>query len=239
MALIKLGTLVVGIRGTMGGATFSANRAGTYAKAWNRPPISQTNAQQDQVGAWSNLNFEWAQLSSAEQSAWDTYAADPAQELTNSLGETYFATGQNWFIRINSHLIRSGRTIRSAPPSEPLPTLPGDEFLQFVLVSGDLEIIQWRSPSNGFATDKDYPVFVTYAPVTSQIVAPNTGILLKPGTTPLTGGQRFQVQFDNQWGAPITAYRIYSTIYAQGTQGRRGESTTSFNDVPAYNNWNP
>lgn len=131
MAIIKFGPMVVGARGTLAGSTFSANRGGPYVKGWSRGGNPRTALQSDQRASFAGFASIWRDLSQAERDDWDDYADDPAQELTNSLQETYFASGFNWYIRINNHLERAGRAARDDAPTltRPVaPTLDGDQL---------------------------------------------------------------------------------------------------------------
>lgn len=124
MAIIKLGSTIVGIRGTIGGLTFSENAGGPYAKLWTRGRRKQSNPVTQNRGIWSQWAQAWRSLSSAQRSGWDTYAAAAPQQLTNSLGINYFASGFNWFVRINQHLASLGRGQRDTAPTASRPAAP-------------------------------------------------------------------------------------------------------------------
>lgn len=117
MAIIKLGGTVVGIRGTIGGVTYSANKSGPYAKAWGSGPNQRTPLQTDQRGTIAGAGDPWRSLTESERDDWNTYAADPAQELTNSLGEPYYASGWNWFTKIYGHQVHRGVTPTLTAPT--------------------------------------------------------------------------------------------------------------------------
>lgn len=131
MAIIKFGTTVVGLRGTIGGITFSANKSGPTARAWSRGSVPQTERQQAHKAIIANLPPEWAALTPAEKDAWDVWAADPLQARTNSLGESYQMSGFQAFMFINTVLTEVGLPTRTAPPSasqDSPPTLDSVEF---------------------------------------------------------------------------------------------------------------
>jgi len=124
MAIIRFGALIVGARGTLGGATLSANASSTYAKAWARPSNRQSQTQTAHRAALGTLATLYRDLTPSQQSAWATYASDPAQQLVNQLGETYYASAFNWFTSINLALRSAGAADRSDPPSLPTPPAP-------------------------------------------------------------------------------------------------------------------
>ncbi len=66
----------------------------------------------------------WAAITPVQRAAWRTFAADPAQELTNSLGEAYYASGYNWFCKCNVRLTRIGLALREDAPVGARPAAP-------------------------------------------------------------------------------------------------------------------
>jgi hypothetical protein len=118
MAIIKFGALVVGARGTIGGVTYSANKSGPYARAWGHGSNPRTVAQSITRADMGGLGARWLAISSSERDDWDSFAADAANELTNSLGETYFLSGWQWFAK--TRLFGGG----AESPDEFPPSLP-------------------------------------------------------------------------------------------------------------------
>jgi hypothetical protein len=107
MAILKFGTLITAARGTIGGVTFSANAAGPYAKPWAAPPKSTTARQAVQRAAFAAFRNPWRALSPSERADWNTFAADPAQEQLNVLGESYYLSGWQWFCRVNGWRVQT------------------------------------------------------------------------------------------------------------------------------------
>lgn len=122
MAIIKLGATVVGIRGTVGGVTYSQNASGPYAKLWARSSNPRAPKQQTQRTFIASFAQAWRDLSSAQRDDWDTWAAEAAQEKTNPLGETYYASGFNWFCELNAHVLAAGDTLNEDAPTEANPS---------------------------------------------------------------------------------------------------------------------
>lgn len=131
MAIVKFGASVVGIRGTIGGITFSANKSGPTARVWSRGSVPQTASQQANKALIASLPPNWAALSSAQKAAWDTWAADAAQARTNSLGESYNLSGFQQFMAINSVLQTTTGTQRTAPPAATKPAAPTLDSVTF------------------------------------------------------------------------------------------------------------
>jgi len=124
MAIIKIGAPLSGVRGTIGGVTYSANKAGPYAKTWTPPSNPKTVNQSLQRGFVSRQPLNWAGMSDALREDWDDWAALAAQELENSLGEAYYASGFNWFTKLNVRVIRHGGSAFTAVPVIPRPAAP-------------------------------------------------------------------------------------------------------------------
>lgn len=129
MAIIKIGPPLSGIRGTIGGITYSANAATPYAKLWAQGPKKNTPKQSVQRAFQSQMPLLWNDMTDVQRAAWRTFAADPDQELTNSLGEAYYASGFNWFCKCNVRLLRQGLTPEVPVPSQARPGAPTiDDF---------------------------------------------------------------------------------------------------------------
>lgn len=137
MAIALFGPIISGARGKVGGIVFSANRSGPYIKQWSRSSNPRTPAQSTVRNRLGGFSSAWKDLTQAQRDDWDDYADDAAQELTNPLGETYFISGQAWFVRINSHLEEAGAASRDDPPTLTRPLAP--------IISG----IAMRSTSGG------------------------------------------------------------------------------------------
>ena len=124
MAIIAIGPPLSGIRGTVGGITFSANKSGPYAKIWSQTTNPRTPSQSRERGFLARMSSLWNAMTDVERAAWDTFAALPAQDLTNSLGETFSASGFNWFTKTNIRLLRVGLTPLVPVPTQARPAAP-------------------------------------------------------------------------------------------------------------------
>lgn len=136
MAIVKLGATVVGIRGTVGGITYSANGAGPYCKLWGRGANPRTTKQgvvRSRVGVMPEL---WRGLSQGQKDDWNDYAAEPEQELVNALGEGYYTTGYAWFVHCNSALLNMGQATIEEAPVIAVPAAPEIHFVFYGLNVG-------------------------------------------------------------------------------------------------------
>ncbi len=129
MAIIKIGPPLAGVRGTIGGIVFSENKSSTYAKIWTATSNPRTQKQTIERGYLGMMPHEWGALNDAQRADWRDFADDPAQELTNSLGDAYFASGFNWFCKCSIRLLRIGRTPLPDAPDQARPAAPTiDDF---------------------------------------------------------------------------------------------------------------
>jgi len=101
--------------GSIGGTTFARNHYGNYARAKTKPINPNTAMQQAVRASLSFLTDYWGQtLTAVQRTAWNLYGSSVA--MVNKLGETVYLTGFNHFIRSNSILKRSARTLVAAGP---------------------------------------------------------------------------------------------------------------------------
>ena len=128
MATVKLGPTIAGIRGTVAGMVFSANKSGTYVKQWARGVDPKAAKQYPPRGYLAQFAYEWQSLSSAQRTGWDALAAAPPETDTNSLGDTVLLSGFQWFIRVNVRRRNVGLAISADAPAAvgvTAPTLVG------------------------------------------------------------------------------------------------------------------
>jgi hypothetical protein len=132
MAIIKLSSPISGIRGEVGGLVYSANKAGPYLKTWARGTNPRSFAQTNHRSNLVILSTSWRNLSPTQKNNWVNYANDVSNELFNSLGEGYFISGHNWFIRINLNRFSFGEGIRQNSPAIGVPASPIVDTVQAV-----------------------------------------------------------------------------------------------------------
>lgn len=223
MARIKLGTTVVGIRGTVAGLTFSAGQGGPYVRPWVIGGNPRTPAQQQQRSFVARLAADWRALTSSERSAWRTWAALPAQDLTNSLGETYSASGFNWFVTVNTRLQQIGRSIRSAPPTASRPAAPSITSLTVPASGGATPSCTYPSGEfSGF----DLVAFGYVMPSTSAATAPARSFrLVEQAQSPIGSTSENLAGWEDAFGLLRVSQRAFTLIHRQTSDGLRSAST--------------
>lgn len=219
MAIVKFGPTVVGLRGTVGGLTFTAGKAGPYCRAFALGAQPRVTKQQTQRAYLSNQAAAWRALTGAQQTTWVTYAALPAQALINSLGETYYASGFAWFVKCN---VRLKRMALAAVVNAPIVARPAAPTLTSLLFSIT------GAPSAGKVT---WPLntFLNYNQVTEMQIYNSVGrrvavsgykeirLLLVPD--PLSNN--YQDQWQAVFGTVQLGQKGFIRMYRQTAEGDR------------------
>lgn len=223
MAKIKLGPTVVGIRGTIGGVTFSANGSGTYAKQWASGPNPKSPLQTSQRSRVSAQAIAWRALSVAQQLAWDTFAALPAQDQTDSLGQTYSLSGFGWFVKVNVRLLVMGRAPRIPPPVIARPAAPTITNLRAASTPSIQDTLINYPPATfaGF----DMVIKIHFAPSVGQAVRAAGFKLVVSTTTPGNSQQVFQTECETAFGIIFLNSNALCEVYRQTTDGLRSSRT--------------
>lgn len=235
MAIIKLGVTVVGIRGTLGGITFSGNKSGPYAKAWSQSSNPQTTFQQGQRRSIAEIPSLWRALTAGQMAAWDTFAALPAQDRTNSLGETFSASGFNWFTITNTRLINMGRTPNVAVPVIARPAAPTITQVQLPFLPGQTAYVLYIS--NNFGATLDLVLDVTVSISTGLQNQPRTFKQLMLNQSPPLEQQGFVSPYLERISLQDTTYKGFFQLYRQTEEGIRSAADTfqfESGDTPAF-----
>lgn len=215
MAILRFGPIADAVRGTIGGTTFSANKSGPYVKAWSTGSLAPTPLRVAQQARLSALPQEWRSLAQALRDAWDTWAALPAQELTNSLGEAYFIPGFNWFIKANIQTQIMGRVLQMAVPTIARPTIPSINALNVRV--GDVNPSNITYPTDTFVPNFDLVLYLAMSNSTAAAAFPNAPKLVHVNQNPSSNFDEFQdgveeafgnIQENRKW----FAYLVRATI---------------------------
>jgi len=108
--------IVTQASGSVGGTTYASNQGGLYMRARSTPTNPNTGFQatvrtffRTIMNAWTNT------LTSAQRSAWDTYAKNTP--IVNSLGDSKPIGANAMFLRTNSVVLQAGLTLVTAAPT--------------------------------------------------------------------------------------------------------------------------
>lgn len=118
MAICKYGEIITELRGSIGGTTYSRNKAGTYARQKRKPVYPHTVDQVNRAALLSKYSVAWLNvLSDANRINWNDQAA--ATTWTNPLDQEYSPSGQNLFVRSSVMLQLIGRA-HAVNPVDPI-----------------------------------------------------------------------------------------------------------------------
>ena len=233
MAKIKLALPVTDIRGTIAGVVFSANKSGSYAKAWKKPVNPATTLQAAQRGHLATMGALWRSLSGAQQADWDTFAATPPETDYDSLGNAYLISGFNWMTRICTRRRRTGQAqTLTAPVATPTAT-PTTFGLTLYPAQGDADRAEITYTSGEFAT---------YYAILQMSLAPGTGSnvqtsrylniweALGAADTATECGYQYWLSF----GSTQITQRFFARLFRQSPSGIRSVPKELYVDVVVY-----
>jgi len=228
MAKVNMGAIVVGIRGTVGGLTFSANKSGNHVKLWGRPANVRTSLQDLKRTGLSTIAQHWRALSASNKSDWNTLAA--LEPLTDAFGNTYYLSGFQRFQKFNIHRASVARAILDAPPIESIPAAP---TIASVTVSAGAVACTYTYAAGQFGPTYDAVLFINLAPTTGPLAPPGSFQFIKgsqvPGGTSIT----FTTELFALFPKPNAFQRAFWRIARQLPSGFRSDPTSGYVDVIA------
>lgn len=105
--------------GKLGSLVYSHNKGGYYVRLKGSPTNPNSTRQQESRGWLAQLSAAWAGLTDEQRSAWDSWAQE--NPLTDPLGQSYFRTGHQCFVGLNTRLLDAGLTQTNTPPAQGVP----------------------------------------------------------------------------------------------------------------------
>jgi hypothetical protein len=103
MAIVKYSSLVDGVRNKIGNQVFSQNRYGPFVRDWVIPANPSTASQVHVRSNEAAISAAWRNLDNETRAIWNE--ATLSYPRTNSLGETYYLSGFNFFMSCNLYLL--------------------------------------------------------------------------------------------------------------------------------------
>jgi hypothetical protein len=117
MLLAAMKILDVPQSGSQAGTTASRNRFGQYRRTRAIPVNPNSAAQTAARSRLGEFSTQWRALTGAQRLAWASFASQLPK--TDSLGQTYFMTGAQAFVSVNSTLNVLGSASVTTPPEIP------------------------------------------------------------------------------------------------------------------------
>lgn len=229
VAIVKFEAPVSGLRGTVGGVVYSANKSGPYCKRWASPPRPIREATAGQQGALGGMPAEWRAMSQALRDAWDVWAADADQELTNSLGEAYYVSGWCWFCKMNLHRLMVGRAVQTSVPTLAKPSSPSYTLILEETGGGANSRVTYTSGT--FDPDLDLVLQVAMVSSQGRSVWPLPYPFIDSSQNPGATSHSFQTEIDEVYGRIVADQRGFAALYKQTSEGYRSAPGVEFEDV--------
>lgn len=120
MALVTPSATISNISGSIGSLTFRSSRYGSVVARRGRPTNAPSSKQLSSRAAYTYLTNNWRTLSTAQLDAWRALAQTLPQ--TNRLGQTFYLSAFQLFVKQNIPSILTFQNWRPNPPT--YPTLP-------------------------------------------------------------------------------------------------------------------
>jgi hypothetical protein len=230
MAIVTFGAPLSGLRGSIGGVTYSANKSGPYAKLWAKASNVRTPPQSLDRLLLASLAARWRTLDAGDRADWDEFAADPAQELTNSLGEGYYISGFLWWNKISRELIRAGRDPLESGWNVTKPTAPA--ILTLVISAGAVPSVITYADGT-FGVSHDCIIDMCLGQSIGAIAKPMKPLCLGAYQTP--GGTSLDISAEvaAAFATPHAGQRAFAEISKQYITGYRSAPTAMASDVVA------
>jgi hypothetical protein len=229
IAKIKLGVTVVGIRGTLGGITFSANKAGPFARIHSMGSNPRTAPQSIQRSNLATQAQSWRDVSFDDQYQWSLVNDSPPEIVVNSLGEIVALSGFQWFLKMQTRCqVIDQPTYQPVPTWADVPSTSGTNFACDDSPHLEMDLIP--------IADEETYTLIIWGTVTNSL-----GRIRKTANykqigyiTPYADGVTdITAMWIAQFGDLITGQTIFVRTQIQRTEtGQRGDLLTNFFSVP-------
>jgi hypothetical protein len=164
--MAKFDPILGPIRGSIGANTFSRNKGGSYVKMKGVPTNPNSTRQQVIRTLLQTYSSGFSGLTSAQIEQWKDYAEE--HPLVDALGQQYYLSGHQWYVRLNVRLDDAGDSPIVLPPgdtcSPALATLTvtftdaqniSVAFTATPLGAGD-RLVVWQSMPVGLGSDPNF-----------------------------------------------------------------------------------
>jgi hypothetical protein len=226
MAIVQFGATVSGIRGTIGGVTFSANRTANYAKQYSRPPLSRTQKQILTRAALVDNSILWAGLTQQERDDWDTFAYPNDNEHDfDPWGVRRYLTGFQWFCRAQQRRSSLALTNPGPVPSGPAATAITGLLLDIKTYSAGGSWLTYDD--NQFAAGEAIILYLAFIPGGEQRDAFRNWKLIFAQQDPINGGYDIHTQYTAAFGSLSTGWKCYGLAFKQAEAGNRSVAATA------------
>jgi len=205
--------LATSISGSIGGLTGSHNRGGLYLRARRVPTNPNTYSQAIVRGILGAISSRWGTLAASQHSAWNTFASNVP--VINALGDSITLSGQQWYVKANTLLLRNGvAAVDDAPTVFALASLTQPVLASAAELTQDLSLE--FTNTDDWANETDGGLQVQVSRPQSPGVTYYGGPWLKsttidgsatPPTSPATIGSIYTIAAGQKMWVRVTAFR--------------------------------
>ena len=223
MAILLYNGILGGIRGHIGGVTFSANGSGGYCKSYASGIRSRTTNQSLQKAYIAQMPQYWRDLVQSQRDDWIAWAKLPAQERTNSLGVDYHPNGWNYFAGINAENVKNGKSILLDAPTDPWPAAPTLGSVNYS-ENGVTWFAIYTFPAAMFGAN-DGVIFARAVPSVGITYAETSFLQQGYWPVPDPGDTTFNFKIGHglTFGIPVIGWRIFVHIHQVSPEGLRSQ----------------
>lgn len=228
MARIQFGGLVDGVLGSIGGITFSVNRAGFYAKARRastNPRSSTQSTVRRHLSAYPTL---WRILTDPQRADWNTWAAAPEQDRIDYWGNTYHLTGFQAFVWINQCRWTTFDFPAVLPPTDPQPPAPTMTSADVGFMPQAFCLLTW--PTDEFATYHAVFRHAVQDVQTNDVFPYSHAIITLALQRPVHATFHLEDDIEDHFGVFSPGQRLWTQAARQTTEGYRSPWVTLHGD---------
>jgi hypothetical protein len=193
-------------------------------KPFAKSPNPKTEAQSFSRGGFSRYGIRWTSRDAGLRAQWDTYAALPAQQKTDSLGNIYNPSGFNYYVAMNVHRRSVDIGPDDGPPTAAVPAIETATNIVVNATPTNTAVLTFAAPPGDGA---DAIWFAQLRMQPGRTTAPERNflkvhfILQNDLTNPVTLSN-----LDDFFGPIQAGQELYVQSFRQHRQGRRNAATT-------------
>jgi hypothetical protein len=230
MAKVSYISPVSEVRGTIGGAVYSANGASPYIKSRRMPVRKLSEPQNFGRVLLASLPGAWRDITDQQRADWATWAALPAQARTNSLGVTYYLSGYQQYCACNLRLAWFLITPISDAPTAAKPDPPTTCTLDIYQAStGGSTLVIDEDEYDDAMLILDLAFFVSPTALGSSHQYKTVLREVYPVSSPL----QLQTPAEDAWGDLIVDQLCLARLYRIGDDGQASTSLDASTIVQA------
>ena len=137
MAVIKLGSIVTDIAGSIGGTTFRRTSTGHAVYNKQGRQVKSAFAKASRKNELGNIFSSWYNLTESEREQWALNAS--VYPLKDKFGNTKYLTGRQLFTKLNAQLLPANRT-SDVKSFDPFVELADTQIDTFDISTSDLKL---------------------------------------------------------------------------------------------------